>query len=187
MKADLKTENIFYQKVFFVKPLKNKFPDIEMKTKKNLCWTGYVCAVWLSHLPKLWCFLSWAFLKKNKNIPYRLNDRMCVITSVVWLLGKDRMWNYDVSWSHSPSAALINWLLIIWWDCNVKDMKILMLIEIVHNVKHDTVQSEIFLNQYWRWRKEFMQRDFLDQVFQKVPPNAFLAEKVMAGVDHPIF
>ena len=32
-----------------------------------------------------------------------------------------------------------------------------------------------------------MQRDFLDQVFQKVPPNAFLAEKVMAGVDHPIF
>ena len=63
-------------------------------------------------------------------------------------------------------------------------MEILMLIEIVHNVKHD---SEIFLNQYWRWRKEFMQRDFLDQVFQKVPPNAFLAEKVMAGVDHPIF
>ena len=66
-------------------------------------------------------------------------------------------------------------------------MEILMLIKILHKDKHGTVQSEIFLNQYWRWRKEYMQRDFLDQVFQKVPPNAFLAEKVMAGVDHPIF
>ena len=47
--------------------------------------------------------------------------------------------------------------------------------------------AKTFFNQYWRWRKEYMQRDFLDQVFQKVPPNAFLAEKVMAGVDHPIF
>ena len=47
--------------------------------------------------------------------------------------------------------------------------------------------AKTFFNQYWRWRKEYMQRDFLDQVFQKVPPNAFLAEKMMFSVDHPIF